>query len=258
MRPPLKLFISSALILFITIQAFSQNTSNLPKPLLKTWYAIKVGESEGGEMQPTTRKEALTFDSNGTMKIEAGNDVNMSAKWEYVQESETIRVTLSIRGNEQLIDLIIRDLSDTSLVLESPQDFKVTKYALTPPDLNAAKPRTAPLYVGSDSNIDFKSWSGLHPFNYKVTETAEGELLSEEAIGVLILLKIDGNNILRLNENGLTTDIKTSQGQEIKGEMHFNLITQNPELSGKIVFRSDNTSYILFEKDKSKVEYIKK
>jgi hypothetical protein len=258
MRPPLKLFISSALIVFITIQAFSQNTSNVPESLLKTWYAIKVGEPEGGEMQPTNRKEALTFDSDGTMNIEARNDVNMSAKWEYLQESKTIRVTLSIRGNEQVTDLTIRDLTDTSLVLESLQDVVVKEYALTPPDANAAKPRTAPLYVGSDSNIDFKSWSGVHPFNYKVTETVEGELLSEEAIGVLILLKIDGNNILRLNENGLTADIKTSQGQEINGEIHFNLITQDPELSGKIVFRSDNSSYLKFKKDKSKVEYIKK
>lgn len=257
MKRPLKLFISSVLLLFITFQTFSQNSDNVPKSLFKTWYAIKVGDTEVGEMKPTTRKEALTFISDGTMTIE-DRDVKMNAKWEYLKESKTIRVTLNIRGNEQVVELILRDLTDSSLVLISPKDFKVTEYALTPPDMNAAKPKTAPLYVGSDSNIDFKSWSGVHPFNYKVTETVEGELISEEAVGVLILLKINGNNILRLNENGMTTDLKTSQGEEINSEMHFNLITEDPELSGKIVSRSDNSSYLIFEKDKSKVEYMKK
>jgi hypothetical protein len=256
MQLQLKLLLSSTLILFVTFKALSQNYGDVPESLLNTWYAIKVGEPEGGELQPTSKKEALTFNSDGTINIQAGNDVNMNGKWEYLQESEIIRVTLSIEGNERIVDLTIRDLTDKSLVLADPQ--KATEYALKPPDPNGVKPRTAPLVVGSDSNIDFKSWTGLHPFNYKVTETIQGQILNDEAVGVLILLKVDGNNIVRLNENGITNDIKTSKGKEIDGEMHFDFITQDQELSGKIVFRSDNSSYILYEKDKSKVEYIKK
>lgn len=249
-----RLLLAFSFVLCINFQALAQD-GNAPAKLLKTWYAVKVGEPEGGEMLPTKNKEVFTFNSDGTMNIKADNGMEVNAKWEYLKESEALKVTLNLQGNEKVVDLAIRDLNDNTLVLVSPQ--KATEYALSPPDPNADPPRTAPLYVNSDSTIDVANWSGVHPFNFKVTKFSDGSTKSEEAIGVLILLKIDGKNIVRFNENGLTTDINVSAGQEIDGEMHFDLLTTTPEFSGKIVFRTDNSSYLLFEQDKSTVEYIK-
>ncbi|MCL6266517.1 hypothetical protein [Flagellimonas myxillae] len=248
-----RLLLAFSFVLCINFQAFAQD-GNAPAKLLKTWYAVKVGEPEGGEMFPTKNKEILTINADGTMNIsDSGFDI--SANWEYLKESEALKVTPNLQGNEKVVDLTIRDLNDNTLVLVSPQ--KATEYALSPPDPNAEKPRTAPLYVNSDSTIDVANWSGVHPFNYKVATLSDGGTKSEEAIGVLILLKIDGKNIVRFNENGLTTDINVSAGQEIDGEMHFDLLTTTPEFSGKIVFRTDNSSYLLLEQDKSTVEYMK-
>ncbi|SHG56156.1 hypothetical protein [Flagellimonas flava] len=254
MHLQLRLLLSFSLVLCINFQTLSQD-GNAPTELIKTWYAVKVGEPEGGEMHPTRNKEIFTFNADGTMNIKAENGMEVNAKWEYLKESEALKVTLNLEGNERIVDLAIRDLNGNKLVLVSAQ--KATEYALSPPDQDADPPRTAPLFVNSDSTIDVANWSGVHPFDHKVTKFSDGGIKSEEAIGVLILLKGNGKNIVRINEDGLTTDIDVSEGEAIDGEMHFNLLSEDPRFHGKIVFRSDNSNYLFLELDKSTVEYMK-
>ena len=254
MRPQLKNLSTLTLTLLIAFQALSQSSGELPTTLLKTWYAVKVGNPEGGEMSPTSSKEILTFNSDGTLNIK-DRDLSIDAKWEYIHDSKTINATINLDGNERVVELAVRNLTDSTLLLVSPQ--KATAYSILPPDPNAPKPRKAPLVVNSVSTIDVDSWSGLHPFNYKITESKNGEIESHEAIGVFILLHIEGKNILRWNEDGLTTDIEVAKGPEIEDEMLFDLVTEDPEFAGQVVFREDNSIYFNLKKNMSKVEYIK-
>ena len=249
-----RLLLSFSLVLSFNFQALAQD-GNTPTELIKTWYAVKVGNPEGGEMHPTQKKEIISIKADGTMDI-SDNGFDISAKWEYLKEPEALKVTLNLEGNERIVELVIRDLNENKLILISPQ--KATEYALSPPGPDADPPRTAPLFVNSDSTIDVANWSGVHPFDYKVTKFSDGGMKSEEAIGVLILLKGNGKNIVRINEDGLTTDIDVSEGEAIDGEMHFNLLSEDPKFHGKIVFRTDNSNYLFLEQDKSTVEYIKR
>ena len=255
MQKRLKILLLTSLSLGIILQASSQNGGDIQTALSKTWYAVKVGEPEGGEMRPTSRSEIFTFNTDGSMQIQAEGQT-VDAQWEYLEDSKIIKASFVYDGNEIVTELNVRNLTDNTLVLVSPQ--RATEYSDSPPDPNAPKPRTAPLVVGSDSNIDVANWTGVHPFNHKVTKTKEGETESVEAIGVLILLKVDGKDIVRLNEDGLTTDIAVAPGIEEHGEIQFDLISEDPEFAGKIVFREDNSMYFYRDEDGSQVDYIKK
>ena len=255
MRQRLKILLLTGLSLGIIFQASSQNGGDIQTALSKTWYAVKVGEPEGGEMRPTSRSEIFTFNTDGTMQIQSDGQT-VDPQWEYLEDSKIIKSSFVYDGNEIVTELVIRDLNDHTLVLVSPQN--AMEYSDSPPDPNAPKPRTAPIVVGSESTIDVDNWSGLHPFNYKITETSQGETESKEAIGVLILLKGNGKNILRLNEDGLNTDIEVGPAEEMDGEMQFELMSDDPEFAGKIIFREDNSMYFYRDEDMSKVEYIKK
>ena len=246
----------TSLILFFTFQVYAQDADKIISQLSTTWYSVRVGEPEGGPMNPTTKPEVLTFNTDGTMSVKQMRDEKpVEGTWEYNPESG-IKVTFDFNGEDFVIDISIREISDTKVVLVFPQ--KATEYSSTPPDPNATPEpeiKPAPLVVGSVSTINVEEWSGLHPFNIKRTYTADDQVEEAEAIGVLILLYVDGKQIIRLNEDGNTTDIPVSGGSDIAGEKHFGLVTEDPEMAGEIVFRQDNSWYFYRDKDQSAVEY---
>ena len=240
------------LILLFIPKSFSQDAEEIKSTLANTWYAVKVGEPEGGEMNPTSRKETLTLNADGTMHVKDGN-IEMDAKWE-LEGTEKINVTISFDGGEQVMGVTIREVSENKLVLVFPQ--KSTEYSTSPPD-PSIQPKKAPLYVGSDSNINGVEWSGLHPFNKKIMVSVDGKEEKVDAVGVVILLMIDGKKTLRINDDGVTTDIVVSGGSEIAGSKHYGFVTDDPELAGEIVFNGDGSFYVFRDKDQSSVAYVK-
>jgi hypothetical protein len=237
----------------VTTDAFSQSAKKIKKDLVNTWYAINVGEPEGGEMRPTKRKEVFIFNSDGTLIIKDG-EMEIPGKWEYLGDSK-LKAGISFQGMEREVEISIRELTSDKLVLVDPD--RATEYSTTPPDPNAPKPRTAPLVVGSDSNYDVDQWTGLHPFNKKLITSVDGSQEKVDAVGVIVLLMINGEKTLRVNDDGLTTDIVVSGGSEIAGQKHFGFVTDDPELAGEIVFNGNENFYIYRDKDQSTIEYIK-
>lgn len=230
---------------------FSQDIS---KQLINTWYAVRVGEPEGGEMNPTKRKEVFMFKDDGSLTIKDG-DYEIPAKWEYVAAKESIEVTITgLDGKEKIVEVIVREISNDKLVLISPQN--ATEYSTSPPDINTPKPRTAPLMVNSASNMEPEKWTGLHPFNRKIVKI-DSMTEKTKAIGVLILLYNNGKKIVRINEDGLTTDVEVGDQSMIEGEIQVDLVSEDPAIAGKIIFREDNTPYFLREEDGALIDYIR-
>ncbi|WP_276388335.1 hypothetical protein [Eudoraea chungangensis] len=244
------------LLLFSLSAVVAQDTAEIENGLSKTWYKAKVGNAEGGAMVPTKKNAVLDISKDGTLTIKEG-EMTLDASWEYIQASRDLRVTMDFNGNMQVADLRIQELKDNKLVLLNSKALVVEEYSTSPPDPDAPAPRDAPTVVNADSNINAEEWSGLHPFNYKVIKTADGKVEKIEAIGVLILLQSGGKHILRINDDGLTTDIEVSKGSDKTSGKHFGFVTNDPEMNGEIVFKPDGSHYIYREKDQSTVEYIK-
>ena len=87
--------------------------------------------------------------------------------------------------------------------------------------------------------------------------SVDGKEEKVDAVGVVILLMIDGKKTLRINDDGVTTDIVVSGGSEIAGSKHYGFVTDDPELAGEIVFNGDGSFYVFRDKDQSSVAYVK-
>ncbi|WNJ17867.1 hypothetical protein [Pontibacter sp. G13] len=241
-------------LFLMDLQSFAQNPNQVQEALGKTWYAVKVGEPEGGEMRPTRREEVLMFNLDGTMKIKADGGNEYNGTWEYQPESSTIHAEISFQGMERETELKIRKLTDDQLVLVDPQ--RATEYSTSPRDPNV-KPKEAPTVVNSVSTIEVENWTGLHPFNQKVMTSADDQRQKVESIGVIVLIRNGNQKVLRINDDGVTTDIPVSEGSEIAGERHFGFVTDDPTMAGEVVFREDGSFYIYRDQDQSVTEYVK-
>ena len=247
---------SASYLLLFSFNLFAQDLTDaeVKEGITKTWYAVTVGEAEGGEMRPTKRKESLTFNADGTLTIKDG-EMEIPAKWEY-QGDMVINAKMSFQGIEREAKLVIREMTGDELVIVDPDRSVATGYSTSPPDPNAPKPRTAPLVVNSVSTIEVDKWTGLHPFNKKVITTVDGKQEKVDAIGVIVLVPVNGKKTFRINDDGLTTDLEVSGGSVIAGEKHFGFVTDDPEFAGEVVFREDGSFYVFRDKDQSVVEYI--
>ncbi len=254
MTKSIKNLITSALFILIIVPGVAQDGTFVQKNLINTWYKVKVGNADSGEMRTSQNKEVYTFNANGVVTIET-NQISFEATWEYLEDSQEIKCVANIQGREEQVIFKLLELTDSKLVLVGRGI--ATEYGLTPPDPDAQQDRTAPLVVNSDSTINVSEWSGLHPFNTKITTTSNNQKSQQGAIGVLVLLNINGKKIIRINEDGLTTDIPVLEPTKIGGQMHFGLITEDPELAGEVVFREDNSFYFYRDTNQDIVEYFK-
>ncbi len=235
---------------------FSQDATEVTEALTTTWYAHYIGQPDGTNMNPTERKETWTFNKDGSMHLINGRmNMEFDGTWEYLEETNSIRATLKIEDKEEKAEFPILRISKDSLVLVNPGDYAI-QYTTSPPDPKL-KPKTAPLVVNSVSTIEVDEWTGLHPFDHKVIISADNNVEKVASIGVVVLLIIDGKKTLRINDDGLTTDIEVTGGSEIAGQKHFGFVTDDPELAGEVVFDSDGNFYVYRDKDQSTVEYIK-
>lgn len=244
------------LLLFSLSALVAQDSEEVKNALSKTWYKYKVGDAEGGEMRPTKKSVVLDISKDGTLTIQEG-EMTLDASWEYIKASNDLRVTMYFNGNMEVANLGIQELKDNTLVLLNSKASVLEEYSTSPPDPDAPAPREAPTVVNSVSTINVDAWSGLHPFNIKVITSIDDKVERKEAIGVLVLLNSGGKKILRINEDGLTTDIEVSNATEIASEKHFGLLTEDAQFSGEIVFRPDGSHYLFRDKDQSIIEYIK-
>jgi len=251
------------IIFFLTSVVIYSNsiTNNDPdkikKQLAQTWYSHNIGKEDGSEMRPSKRKEVWTYNTDGSMIFkELKMGMEFKGTWEYLSASKKLKLTLDINGNEEAGEFPIISISDSSMVLSYPEQQFAVEYKTTPPDPNR-KIREAPFYTNSVSTIDFENWTGLHPFNQKVITSSDGNTTKLASVGVIVLLQSNGKRILRVNDDGLTTDIETGDPAEIDGEIHYQLMTDEVEFAGKLVFRNDKSFYLFNDKDQSTTEYIK-
>ena len=245
------------LLLLFTTSAYSQDAEQIKKQLANTWYAHNIGQEDGSDMRPSKRKEVWTFNPDGTL-IFKDEKVGFEANgtWEYLPESNSLKAAITFQGNEQVGEFGIHSITDETLVLAHRDQQLAIEYKTTPPDPNR-KIREAPLVVNSESTIEVENWTGLHPFNTKLLTAENGNSEVIESIGVIVLIKSNGKNTFRVNDDGLTTDIEVSEPQEIDGALHFDLLTDDPEFAGKAVFNSDQSFYVLRASDQVKIEYVK-
>ncbi len=234
---------------------FSQDATEVTEALTTTWYAHYIGQPDGTKMNPTERKESWTFNEDGSMHLKNGRmNMEFDGTWEYLDETNSIRAVLKIMDNEEMAEFPILRITKDTLVMVNPGSYAI-QYTTSPPDPNI-KAKTAPLVVNSVSTIEVDEWTGLHPFNHKVIISADDSIEKVESVGVVVLLIINGRKTLRLNDDGVTTDIEVSGESVIAGQKHFGFVTDDPELAGEVVFDSEGNFYVYWDKNRSTVEYI--
>ena len=252
----LKVIASICIIFCAALSGWSQNGVDISKKLVKTWYKVKVGDIHSHEMFPSEKEEVLFILADGVLKVKERNNV-IQGKWEYIEDSQKLKSTFDYNGNEYVSEAIVQELSDHKLLITMPDKNLKIEYKDTPPDPKSKKVRKAPFVTNSVSTIDAENWTGLHPFNHKIITSKDGDKARREALGVLVLLKNNGKPFIRINEDGLTTDIEITEGTKKDSEIHYTLITDDSNFAGEVIFREDNSSYFYRKADGALIEYLK-
>lgn len=132
-------FFAVILLLFLWpsyLSAQKYSASEINENLIKTWYSIKVGNPDGGEMRPTKNPEVVVFSEDGSVKITVQHsmmgEIETLAKWSYDKKSKKLLLVVDVDGNTESVLIGIRQLQANKLVLEFPN--KATEYTTSPPE----------------------------------------------------------------------------------------------------------------------------
>ncbi len=265
-----KSIFNTTLTLFFCLSTLIVHSQNLsPKEvkskIVKSWTAIEVGNPNQA-MHPKNSKEVMDFNTDGTLLMKQESKMmgimEMAAKWHFDKKKQRLIMTIEMEGRKESQELEIKELTDTRLVLISPN--KQTVYM--PSDLVVEQEATTEIVTtavttgqksSSGEAMNPDSWQGS--LNYTIVMVGDNDSnVEQKASGVISLSILNGVKIITKSENDNTIIWTVTSDMEIAGLIRYSVECSNPEFSGEITFQNGSLLLEMYEPSYSSLHFIRK